>query len=112
MLELLTTDDHQPTTLSLVRRLPVQQIERMRQQIDHGSECVTRPRRAPRKIEDQTRSARSTHSATQCSEACLAYSFRTYLLGNAFDQTVADRTSSFGSDVAGSNPGSAGRHNQ
>ncbi len=95
-----------------VFRLPRNQLQRVRQQIDHCLQRFHSSRRTPRQIQNQSRPANSANRATQRRKSGFPHSLGSHLLGDPFNQPVAHRTRSFGRHIARSDPSASRRDDQ
>src|SRR5580700_1633150 len=97
-----------PSEFSSVFRVSAQQLQGMGNQLDHGFERFDRARWLSGKIENHRRATHPADGAAEGGELGGFRAFRAHAFSNAFQQAVADRARSLGSDVAGRNAGAPG----
>src|SRR5579885_3372468 len=89
-----------------------EQLQGVRQQLNHRRERLYRTIGTARNIYNQRSSANSTNPATQSSKRGLLDAFSAHALANALNQTVTHGASSLRSDVTQSNPRAPSCHHQ
>ena len=95
-----------------VLRLSAQQVDRMGNQRGHGFQRFHRARRTPRQIQNQRTPPHAAHASAQRGKRSLLRAFAAHALSHATQQAVADSDSSFGRNVARSNPSATRGHHE
>src|ERR1700757_4117748 len=100
------------TQLLSMLRISAQQLQSMRDQIDHGLERFHRARRLSRQIQDDRLPAHAAYRAAQGCEFCLLCAFGAHPLGHAFQQSLTDGPRRFRRDVTRRDASPTGRDNE
>src|SRR5579864_6604724 len=81
-------------------RVSAEQLECMRQKIDHSFERIDRAGRTPRQIQNQRLSSDSADSPAEGGKRRLLRAFVAHAFGDSFEQAFAHGAGGFGSDIA------------
>jgi len=89
-----------------------QQVQRVRQDAENGSQRGNGPTRASRKVQDKRPPHRATEASAERCQRCLFHALSSHALGDAVHQALADKPGRLWGHIAGRQPGPARGNDQ